>query len=813
MTGAAPPWDGRLRLSAAALLVEQIWPRLWPAAVIIALFLSLAWLDLLPRFSPPLHGAILMVFAVALAAAVALPLRGVRWPGAAEAQRRLEQHAGLRHRPLAALSDEMATGRGDPIAEALWARHRAAAAAATRRLAVRWPSSDMDRREPWGIRAAALMLLIIAATAGYREPLGRLQRAVSPAWPTAGAGRVVDVWITPPAYTGRPPLFLTATPHAPPGPHSIGVPAGSTVLARVSGVHRVPSLLAGDTRIDLEPLDAAKPEGGDGSPAVFLGEARIGSGDRLEVVSGRQTLARWPLTVIADQPPQVRLDGTPEAVGNGSLALRFAAEDDYGVSEAAALVQLAPGGGADGAILRVPLMMEVPGAGRTGGRSLLDLTAHPWAGQPVHVAVEVRDAAGQSGRSAAVPLRLPERSFAHPVARALIAERKRLLTSDPGMAPAVAGRLAEIAADPQQFDGDLVVVLGLSVARARLAVSRAEDAAASVGALLWDLALRLEEGGVPAAEKQVAALREELAQALQRNAPGSEIAALVQRLKQAMDAYLAALAAELQRRQGVESPPLDGEPVMHGEDLQALLDHVGDLARSGAREEASRLLAELQQWMQGVRLGLQQEGPAIESAAAMAAMNALKSLQGDQQRLLDETFARAQERRGQRRPGDSGAAPPEARSRQEALRRALSGIAEQMDDIFGASPPALSDAAQAMQQAADALASGRLGSAVSEQGAAVQALEAALQQARQALAQARGAGIGLWPGGVLPGGDPFGRSGASGRRGFASGTVTIPDRDDSRRAHELLEELRRRAGERGRPEDERQYLERLLRQF
>jgi hypothetical protein len=43
--------------------------------------------------------------------------------------------------------------------------------------------------------------------------------------------------------------------------------------------------------------------------------------------------------------------------------------------------------------------------------------------------------------------------------------------------------------------------------------------------------------------------------------------------------------------------------------------------------------------------------------------------------------------------------------------------------------------------------------------------------------------------------------------------VTIPDRDDSRRAHELLEELRRRAGERDRPEDERQYLERLLRQF
>jgi uncharacterized protein (TIGR02302 family) len=484
------------------------------------------------------------------------------------------------------------------------------------------------------------------------------------------------------------------------------------------------------------------------------------------------------------------------------------------VSEVAAVVQLVPKKSpADdepgGEILRVPLTMDQPGAARSEGRSVLDLSAHPWAGQHAQIAVEVRDAIGQRGRSAAVPVLLPERRFTHPVAQALVAERKRLLTQSPGIWPAVAARLAAVAAEPQQFDGDVVVMLGLSVARTRLEVSRAEDTAVSVGRLLWDLALRLEEGGVPAAERQLSALREELAQALQRHAPDGEIAPLLERLKQAMDAYLAALAAELQRRQGAQSLPLDGAPLMFGEDLQALLDHIGELARRGAREEAGRLLAELQQWMQGLRLGLQQSGPAIDAAAAMALMEALKSLQDDQQRLLDETFTRSQAQRGQRRPG----ADAEARARQQALGQALGRIAQQVDEVFGALPPALSDAAQAMQQAAQALGSGQLGRAVSEQGAAVQALEAALQQAGQALAQAQGGGIGLLPGGIVPGGDPFGRGAAGGRRGFASGTLSIPDRDDSRRAQELLEELRRRASERGRPEDERQYLERLLRQF
>jgi hypothetical protein len=43
--------------------------------------------------------------------------------------------------------------------------------------------------------------------------------------------------------------------------------------------------------------------------------------------------------------------------------------------------------------------------------------------------------------------------------------------------------------------------------------------------------------------------------------------------------------------------------------------------------------------------------------------------------------------------------------------------------------------------------------------------------------------------------------------------VQIPEEADLQRARQILDELRRRAGEFGRPEIERDYIDRLLRQF
>ena len=59
--------------------------------------------------------------------------------------------------------------------------------------------------------------------------------------------------------------------------------------------------------------------------------------------------------------------------------------------------------------------------------------------------------------------------------------------------------------------------------------------------------------------------------------------------------------------------------------------------------------------------------------------------------------------------------------------------------------------------------------------------------------------------------DPLGRPGSG---SFSSGTgVDIPDEDTRQRARRILEQLRERAAEQGRPQDEIDYIERLLERF
>jgi hypothetical protein len=60
--------------------------------------------------------------------------------------------------------------------------------------------------------------------------------------------------------------------------------------------------------------------------------------------------------------------------------------------------------------------------------------------------------------------------------------------------------------------------------------------------------------------------------------------------------------------------------------------------------------------------------------------------------------------------------------------------------------------------------------------------------------------------------DPLGRS-LPGAGQMDTGDVKVPDKSDLQRAREILDELRRRAGESSRPRYELDYLDRLLKRF
>jgi len=59
--------------------------------------------------------------------------------------------------------------------------------------------------------------------------------------------------------------------------------------------------------------------------------------------------------------------------------------------------------------------------------------------------------------------------------------------------------------------------------------------------------------------------------------------------------------------------------------------------------------------------------------------------------------------------------------------------------------------------------------------------------------------------------DPAGRPEANGP--IDNGSVKIPTERETQRAREILDELRKRSGETGRPKPELDYLERLLKRF
>jgi uncharacterized protein (TIGR02302 family) len=836
MAGGAPGRYGLLlRLAGVSLAWERLWPRLWPAAAMIGLFLALALFDVFPHLPAWLHGAILVVFAVAQAAVVDRAIGGLRPVSRSTARRRIETDSGLDHRPLAALEDRLATGSGDPATERLWQRHRERAAAAARTLSLRPPNTRMAAREPWGLRAGVIIALVIALAAAGGDAPSRLRHALIPAAGGGASPPTVEVWVRPPAYTRTAPLFLTGagtdtgatglgtgeelgegavSPSSPADGDALVIPAGSSVLARVAGVGRPPVLAIGDVETPFTAVD-----GTNDGPAAFRSEAIIVPADRLAVrTAGGHALAAWPITVRADEPPTATLAVPDETTDPIRMHLQYQASDDYGLETIAAVIDPPETEPPDTVPLRIEMPLAATGERAVAASEFADLTAHPWAGQPVAVRVEATDALGQRGASQPIILTMPERSFTHPVAQAIIAERKRLLSvrGDALRLP-VADALEALSVQPAHFCNDVTVSLGFAVAQARLRHDHGPRALAQVGDVLWQLALRLDQGDVPFAETALQDARNDLWSALRRDAPADEIERLMDRLQEAVERYMAAIAAEM-ARQGQAMMPLDPDAtVLSADHLSDLIEMARQFARAGARDDARRLLAELQKMLDSIRSGLQSGPGQSDLAEAHAMMQTLRDLAQRQRALIDDTFQQARERRQtQKQTPDGRHDVPEITGDQADLRRALAELTEKVQAFLGSVPAPLPEADQGMEGALDALTSGRLDDALQGQGDAADALQRAIGAMGQAMAQRLGAGMGAGMFGENPdegSGDPFGRPGADGIGGLGVDRFTLPDQADIKRADEILNELRRRANQRSRPVGELDYIERLLKQF
>ncbi len=97
--------------------------------------------------------------------------------------------------------------------------------------------------------------------------------------------------------------------------------------------------------------------------------------------------------------------------------------------------------------------------------------------------------------------------------------------------------------------------------------------------------------------KELEQARRELQQAIAEGAPPEKIAELTQKQREAMNKYLQAMTEQMMERMRRGENPQQANPqaqMLRQQDLQKMLDQIENLARSGSRDAAQELLAQLE---------------------------------------------------------------------------------------------------------------------------------------------------------------------------------------------------------------------------
>ena len=428
---------------------------------------------------------------------------------------------------------------------------------------------------------------------------------------------------------------------------------------------------------------------------------------------------------------------------------------------------------------------------------------------------------------------------------------------------------------PSGLFQDPAIYMGLRNVSSRLHYARDNAELEGIPDDLWNIALRAEFGTLGSALEEMQEAEAALRDGMARRAPQREIDTLFERYNEAVDRYREELLRKaIEEGSSADSGGGGEGGGVNMDEIQALLDAIEEANRQGDSEGARRALAQLAELLENLQIQLASGGggsggqqmPGEMSEEMKEALEDLADLLGEQRELRDDTqqAQRDQEQEGsegqegqdqgsegqqgqeegsegqagsqpngnQSGSGSDGSSlnPKDLADVQERLQELLgnaqnalpevgegdeqrkgSGTTadEEGEDGAGIDPgEALENARRAMRRAEEALREGNMGTAQDEQGEAI----AALREAGRGLAeQARNqqgengqeAGNGQ--------DDPLGRN-ENGTNDEQS-EADLDQRDNAARSRELQDEIRRRAAEQEREQQERDYLERLLKRF
>jgi len=823
---------------------ERLWPPLAAFATVIGLFLAVSWLGVWLWLPPLARAAGLLVFA-ALVVAAAIPFVFLRMPGASEALRRLDRRSGLTHRPATTIADTLAVSDKDPYSLALWNAHVERARQAARAFKAGLPSPRIAWRDPYAVRG----LVLIACIATFLAAGGERYRRIAAAFDWQGvvlpANFRVDAWVIPPLYTGKPPVML---PGIHPGENfaqltaPVAVPVNSTLVVRATGKVDLDVSGSGGVTASKEPVSA--PAGTDEHHFTIkaAGAATLrGAGDDVS----------WSFNAIPDLPPTIALTKDPQEQRRGSLLLSYHLQDDYGVTKAEATFARKDDKTAKADAPHplfgppeFPLILPQARTRNGNGQTLKDLTDHPWAGAEVTMTLVAHDDGGNIGKSAPVTFRLPQRVFTKPLARALV-EQRRNLAMDAHTKPMVLTALDALTLAPDKFMPDASTYLGLRAIYWTLVRADDDEALRDVTKRLWSMAVDIEEGDMADAQTALRNAEEALRQALANGASDQEIKQLMDKLREAMNRYMQALAQQLRNNPQNDRPLDPNARMLSQRDLQNMLDRLENMARSGSRDAAQQLLSELEQMMENLQMASPNGGGDDDQMSS--ALDELGDMIRQQQDLRDRTYKRGQQQHGGQRgqqgrqgQGDQQGDQQEMgrlQQDQKALRDRLNKLLEELRQHgLGQNQPGkgqqqgqgqgegqdqmseLGRAGQAMGEAEGDLGGGDADGAVDSQGRALDALRKGAQSLAQSMQRQMGQGQGMGRLGRFGQSradqdtDPLGRP-LHGHDYSDDSSVKVPGEIDVQRARRIIEELRKRFGDLGRPQEELDYIERLLKDY
>ncbi|NKD86005.1 DUF4175 domain-containing protein [Haematospirillum jordaniae] len=791
----------RLFLSWLFLFWERLWQALWIPWSVVLGFIALSLLGGIPASGTGWHLVSFVLFLVILAFALWYGLSSFCCPDIWNALHRLER--GHTARPLTALCDRPFVVL-DPATHELWQRHHRQMLFEAGFLQVSWPAPHIADRDPLAIRAIPVLALAVGLFVSGPQSADRLSAALTP---SLTGSLSAEIWITPPEYTRLPSVRRVMDGG------TLDVPEGSSLLVLVHGPG-LPVGYLGDTHVPFED------SGHDTARMTALLTDDAGSGVELRIRRGLWYSARQQLAIFPDTPPSVAggslVAATTPDGPDPRLSLHVAASDDYGVTEARLELRRPGEPEMDMDFVARSYPLPVPGlpSPHVDTTVLLDLAGHPWAGHDVEVRVLVSDGASHTVSSDWYATHLPERQFTHPVAALLASARKVLFTGSPAQKAEVWRRLDELSLRPDDFSQDPVVFLGLRIAALRLSPAFAVHPLESVADLLWNLALRIEDGTIDNARTQLEQARLDLL-----NATGDPKA-----VADAINAVRRALVSLLQdivgRGGGLSLDELDALADSLGPNIQAgdlalekMLAELEELTRLGAQDAARALAEHVDAVLSGLR-NARFSSASGELRDMRDIMTGFDRLVRGQEQLLEDTFSTMAEGTAlpsvSRHSGFWTFPAAELARRQESLRGQLRALSGQVGRKTGSVPEWFGVAGDHMDTASRALGESRPDLGQQAQGEALEALRQARRDVSQTMMQNLGQTIGLLPAPAGAGGlDPAGRPG----EGMTLHGEKVPTKPERTRARDLLQELRRRAAEGNLDRQEQDYLQRLIRMF